>query len=77
MLIMTRYLGPTNTKGARIKAYRANTPSASVIIPYPYESGSYEIRHRQAAKAFADKLNLRLWDCVDYHPQGFYFIAGK
>ena len=32
--IQTKYIGPTNTKGARIKAFCA---AGSITIPYNYE----------------------------------------
>jgi hypothetical protein len=51
-MIRTRYIGPTNTKGARI---RATNGARSVTIPYPYEL-STEDAHMKAA----DKLILIL-----------------
>lgn len=51
--IETKYLGPTNTKGSRIKA---TGNGHSVTISYPYEL-SGEAVHRKAAQALADKMN--------------------
>lgn len=51
-MIRTRYLGPTNTKGARI---RATNGVRSVTIPYPYELDT-EDAHMKAA----DKLIMIL-----------------
>ncbi len=52
--IVTKYLGPTNTRGGRIKATaRAN----SVTIPYPHEvRGGTEGAHSVAALALCAKL---------------------
>ncbi len=51
-MIRTRYLGPTDTKGARIKAWEG---SRSVTIPYPYEL-STEDAHAEAAAKLHDKM---------------------
>jgi hypothetical protein len=37
--IQTRYYGPTNTRGARIKAWAEGVKS--IYIPYPYESDAF------------------------------------
>jgi len=50
--IQTKYFGPTNTKGARIKATCA---AGSLTIPYPHEL-SGQACHRKAAEALAVKL---------------------
>jgi hypothetical protein len=50
--IITRYLGPTNHRGSRIKA---TAWRASVTIPYPDELNS-DRAHRAAAEALCDKL---------------------
>ncbi len=44
--IKTRFLGPTDTKGARIKA---SWSKGSLTIPYPYEMDSHD-GHQQAAR---------------------------
>lgn len=49
--IKTRFLGPTNTKGARIKA---SWSKGSLTIPYPYEMGRQE-RHELAARMLFDR----------------------
>lgn len=51
--ILTKYLGPTNYRGARIKAYDSDGNSAT--IPFPYELNT-EGRHRKAAEALLDKM---------------------
>jgi len=50
--IQTRYLGPTNTRGARIKAWAA---AGSVTISYPYELSGQAV-HRKAAEELVNKL---------------------
>jgi len=50
--ILTRFLGPTNSRGSRIKA---TAWRASVTIPYPYELDT-ERAHRAAAEALCVKL---------------------
>jgi hypothetical protein len=56
--IQTKYIGPTNTRGSRIKAWTEN--GQSVSIPYPHEY-SHEVCHFQAVKALVQKHNLD-WD---------------
>jgi hypothetical protein len=53
-IIKTKYLSPTNTRGARIKAM-AN--GFNVSIPYPYQL-SHELVHFEAVKALITKHNL-------------------
>jgi len=50
--IITRYLGPTNHRGSRIKA---TAWRASVTVPYPHELNS-DRAHRAAAEALCAKL---------------------
>ncbi len=50
--IKTKYLGPTNTRGARIKA---ECYSRSLTQPFAYELNE-EDRHIKAALALAEKL---------------------
>lgn len=52
-MIRTKYLGPTDTRGARIKAWSGAT---SVTIPYPYELNT-EDAHTEAASKLADILH--------------------
>lgn len=51
--IQTRYLSPTNTRGARIKATCA---AGSITISYPYDL-SGQACHRMAAEALVKKLD--------------------
>ncbi|WP_059491413.1 hypothetical protein [Burkholderia ubonensis] len=50
--IVTKYLGPTDTRGARIKA---SCDAGSVAIPFDHALGQEE-RHAAAAMALARKL---------------------
>lgn len=59
--IQTKYLSPTNSRGARIKAICA---AGSITINYPYELSGQAV-HRKAAEALVSKLG---W--VDPHYGG-------
>ncbi len=52
--IKTKYLGPTNTKGSRIKATAEG--GNSITISYPYEL-SGEAVYKKAAIALCEKMN--------------------
>lgn len=51
--IVTKYYGPTNTRGSRIKATSAS--GKSLTLPWAYELGVDE-NHAAAAVALAQKL---------------------
>lgn len=51
--ITTRYLPPTNNRGARIKA---ECSAKSIVIPYPYEY-EQDQAHRYAAIVLQTQLN--------------------
>ena len=53
--ILTKYLGPTNSRGSRIKAYTSNE-GQSITISYDYALDG-EALHRKAAQALMDKMN--------------------
>lgn len=62
--ITTKYLGPTNSKGARVKATARKASSfgseMSATVPFSYEGT--EQAHCAAAKACAEKLGWSgLW----------------
>lgn len=79
--IRTRYLGPTNTKGSRIKADDGD--GNSMIVSYDHRYGIDE-NHRLACKALQRKLNWagryygggmphsRYWVCIDKDYFSFY-----
>lgn len=50
--IQTRYIGPTNTRDSRIKAWCA---AGSITIPYPHELNGQAV-HRKAAEELREKL---------------------
>lgn len=52
--ILTKYMGPTNCRGSRIKAYTSN-PGQSVTIGYDHALDSEEA-HRKAAQVLMDKM---------------------
>ncbi len=54
--ITTRYIGPTDTKGSRIKAIAGN--GQTITIGYPYKFNGEDC-HAQAALALCHKLG---WD---------------
>ena len=71
-VIKTKYIGPSNTRGSRIKA---SMNKFSVIIPYPHEF-SYEVCHFQAVKALVLKHDLQVdIDNMGYgsDDNGYYF----
>jgi hypothetical protein len=51
--IETKYLGPTNSRGSRVKA--AASGGASITLPWAYDVGS-EQNHKRAAEALCRKL---------------------
>jgi hypothetical protein len=55
--IQTKYLGPTNSRGARIIA---SAKRFKVTIPFPYEL-EYVAGHFKAVEALVDKYQLD-WD---------------
>ena len=52
--IQTRYMGPTDTRGSRIKATSAD--GDSLTIGYPHEAREGADAHSRAALALARKL---------------------
>ena len=64
--IHTKYIGPTNSRGSRIKAYTCDgmgLKGFTATIPYPHEY-SGETCHFQAVKALIAKHKLD-WDLTD------------
>jgi hypothetical protein len=51
--IVTKYRGPTDTRGARIIA--SDEDGNRVSIPYPHELSGEDV-HRKAAVALCDKM---------------------
>ena len=51
--IITKYIGPTNSRGARIKA---ECGRGKIFFSYPYELSGDEV-HRAAVEALVSKFN--------------------
>lgn len=72
VIIKTKYLGATNTRGSRIKA---SANGFNVSISYPHAE-SYENAHFEAVKALVKKHNLD-WDITRMgygsDNDGYYF----
>jgi hypothetical protein len=71
--IHTKYLGPTNFKGGRIKA---TCSAGSVTISYPHDL-NFEQAHAAAAMALVRKLGwLRLdWICGGGADGNYTFVS--
>lgn len=54
--IITKYFGPTDTKGARIKA--SDEDGNEITISYPYELSGIAV-HQKAAEALKDKMKWK------------------
>jgi len=84
--IHTKYIGPTNTRGSRIKAYTANyfnQKAFTVTIPYDYALSDVAI-HFKAVKALVEKYKLdwnleemRYGDSADNKGFSFCFNHSK
>lgn len=72
VIIKTKVLAPTNTRGARIKA---SANGFSYTIAYPYAK-SYEMAHYEAVKALINVHQLD-WDIDNMgygsDNEGYYF----
>lgn len=72
--IQTRYFGPSNVRGSRIKAW---ADAGSITIPYPHEL-SGQACHRKAAQALADKFGWKGAYLGGQLPNGDYaFVADQ
>lgn len=73
MLIRTKYLAPTDHRGARVKA-SSLTGRVSVTAPWEH-SASVETNHKLAAFDLAQKLELPgLWSGVADDGGGYVFL---
>jgi len=75
--IHTKFIGATNTRGSRIKAY--THAGLSATVSYPYEL-SYEVAHFEAVKALiakhkldCDMNDMRFCDSADVKGYEFSF----
>lgn len=65
--IITRYLGPTNTRGSRIKA---TCYAGSTTVPFSYDCET-ETAHARAAQALCEKLGWKgAWVAGGATPDG-------
>lgn len=75
--ILTRFLSPTNHRGARIKAVAKSGKALSVTISYPHELNQCEA-HGKAALALCEKMG---WTPDVLHaggtPDGYVFVMGR
>ncbi len=84
--IHTKYIGPTSTRGSRIKAYtsKMGLKGFEVTIPYPHEFDGVVECHFEAVKALIikNKLdwnpeNMRYGDSADGRGYSFCFDASS
>ena len=70
--ISTKYLGPTNTRGSRIKA---TCQRGSVTIPFKYNVYE-EQNHYDAVKALVEKFGLQWGNdwAVGSNDDGYVFV---
>jgi hypothetical protein len=56
----TKFIGPSNSRGARIKAtfYHANNDKTSVTVPYSYEHGGSDA-HKVALLKLLEHPNIK------------------
>jgi len=69
--ILTRYIGPTNTKGGRIKADDGD--GNTLTIPYDDSLNSSEV-HAKAAKALCEKMGWDLNLIGGWGKNGMYWV---
>lgn len=75
--ILTKYLAPTNTRGARIKA---SCERGSITVSYPYEMRNSD-SHVEAAKKLVEKFcredeAKNIWPTCR-NPWAFPFASGQ
>jgi hypothetical protein len=86
MAIHTKFIGPTNTRGARIKAYTSGSTyikGLDVTIPFP-NNDDRVTAHFKAVLALVDKHglhvdtdNMRYGDSADNRGFSFCFDSSK
>jgi hypothetical protein len=72
--IVTKYHGPTNTRGSRITA--SDEDGNRITIPYPYEL-SGEAVHRKAAEALCSKMGWRGSLVAGSLKNGYVFVFAE
>ena len=71
--ITTKYLGATNTRGSRIKAF--DMDGNSITIPYPHDLSGEDV-HRAAAQALCAKMNWSGMLIGGATSGGYVFVFG-
>jgi hypothetical protein len=75
--IFTKYLGPTNYKPGRIKAWAKSGGKLSVTISYPHELSQAQA-HAAAAVALCDKMGWTFGLLHQGHTEnGCVFVTGR
>lgn len=75
--IVTKYLGPTNYRSGRIKAWAKSGNKIYVTIPYPHELNQSEA-HAAAAVALCDKMGWTFTVLHQAHLEnGCVFVMGR
>lgn len=70
--ILTKFLGPTDTKGSRIKAYMPD--GSSVTVAYPYGKSPGSEAHEPAALAALEKMEAKYQETTG-ESAGYYLTA--
>lgn len=74
--IQTKYLGPTNHRGARVKAWTAN--GRQLTIDYPYDAREGADAHAVAAVELARMILTDIRETTPgAYPFGFDLVAGE
>ena len=71
--IQTKYIGPSNVRGSRIKAWVADEPKMQATIPYDHAMDNFHC-HLKAAKALADKINWHGSYIAGSTKNGYVFV---
>ena len=75
--IFTKYLGPTNCRPGRIKAWAKSGRKLSVTISYPHELSQSQA-HAAAAVALCDKMGWTFDKLHQAHTEnGCVFVMGR
>ena len=75
--IFTKYLGPTNYRPGRIKAWAKSGGKLSITIGYPHEL-SHSQAHAAAAIALCDKMGWTFGLLHQAHAEnGCVFVMGR
>ena len=72
--IQTKYLGPSNTRGSRVKAW---SQAGSITLVWDYALNADE-NHRTAARMLARKLDWKgVWSGGGLPDQGYAFVQAS